>query len=272
MGLRNILVHLDSGERTAERLRLALDLAKRHDARLVGVFAQRSSAFRVGLVAVWPNEDYINAANVTRARFEEAAKGYVNAEFLDLNRGGEQEILHHMTDLTRHFDMAIVGQDEDSNQRLVPADLVEQLIVETGRPILVIPYAGHYAQFGHRPLIAWNDSSRAARALNDCIPLIQKDAQALVVSIGPAREITHDKISANETAVQLACHGVKAEVSAMVSGEVKLMDTLLNRAADHSADLLALGAFGHYGFPMLARGSGTRFMLRHMTLPVMFSH
>lgn len=272
MGLRNIFVHLDSGERTAERLRLALALAKRHDARLVGVFAQRASAFRVGLVAVWPNEDYVKAADAARAKFDETVAGYAKAEFLDLNRGGEQEILHHMTDLARHFDMGVLGQDEDSNQRLVPADLVEQLIVETGRPMLVVPYAGHYAEFGHRPLIAWNDSSQAARALNDVIPLIQKDGQTLVVSIGPAREIAHDKVSANETAVHLAAHGVKAEVSAMVSGEVKLMDTLLNRAADHSADLLALGAFGNYGFPRLARGSGTRFMLRHMTLPVLFSH
>lgn len=272
MGFRNILVHLDSSARSAERLRIALDLAKRDDARLVGVFSQRASAFRVGLVAVWPNDDYIKACNEAREAFEAAAKGFAKAEFLDLNRGGEQEILHHMTELARHFDMVILGQDEDSSQRVVPADMVEQVILESGRPVLVIPYAGHYADLGHRPLIAWNDSAQAARALNDAIPLVQKGANTLVVSIGPAKEIAHDKVSANETAAHLAAHGITAEVSTMVSGEVKLMDTLLNRAADHSADLLALGAFGNYGFPKLARGSGTRFMLRHMTLPVLFSH
>ena len=271
MGFRNILVHLDSSERTAERLKIAVDLAKRDDARLVGVFAQRSTAYRVGLVAVWPNEDYIKAAAEAQSAFEAAAGGHGKAEFLDLNRGGEQEILQHMTELSRHFDMVILGQDEETGQRITPADMLEQIIVESGRPVLVVPYAGHYAELGNRPLIAWNDSAQAARALNDVIPLIRKDAHALVVSIGPAKEIAHDKVSANETATHLATHGVKAEVSTMVSGEVKLMDTLLNRAADHSADLLALGAFGNYGFPRLARGSGTRFMLRHMTVPVLLA-
>ena len=54
--------------------------------------------------------------------------------------------------------------------------------------------------------------------------------------------------------------------------EIKLMDTLLNQAADHSADLMAIGAFDHAGIAFFGRGSGTRYILRHMTLPVLFAH
>jgi len=50
------------------------------------------------------------------------------------------------------------------------------------------------------------------------------------------------------------------------------MDALLNRAADHGADLLVIGAFGGGGYPLFSRGSGSRYMLKHMTLPVLFSH
>jgi nucleotide-binding universal stress UspA family protein len=50
------------------------------------------------------------------------------------------------------------------------------------------------------------------------------------------------------------------------------MDALLNQAADHSADLLVIGAFGGQGYPRFSRGSGSKFMLKHMTVPVLLSH
>ena len=50
--------------------------------------------------------------------------------------------------------------------------------------------------------------------------------------------------------------------------KVGVMDTLLNIAAG----LIIMGAFGGYGYPLSSRGSGTRYMLRHMTAPCLFSH
>lgn len=52
--------------------------------------------------------------------------------------------------------------------------------------------------------------------------------------------------------------------------EVGVMDLLLSRAADVGADLLVMGASTHAPFSSL--GSGFRHVLRHMTLPVLFSH
>jgi hypothetical protein len=33
-----------------------------------------------------------------------------------------------------------------------------------------------------------------------------------------------------------------------------------------------MGAFGGFRYPLFARGSGSRYLLKHMTLPVLFSH
>lgn len=46
---------------------------------------------------------------------------------------------------------------------------------------------------------------------------------------------------------------------------------MLNAAADKAADLIVMGAFGGY-YPLLSRGSGTRYMLRYMTASCLFSH
>ncbi|MGO9544326.1 MAG: hypothetical protein ACLPPF_05975 [Rhodomicrobium sp.] len=270
MPLRDILVHLDSGSRTAERLALAVHLARRDDARLVGVFAQNARAVQVGIVAAWPPESYTNAAAASRAQFEAAAQGLRDAHWFDLNRGSDHEIVHLMTEAARHCDIAILGQEDEDAGKIVPRELIEQLIVESGRPVLVVPYAGHFPDIGHRPLIAWTEARAAARALNDGLVLIRPDAHATVISLGIGTE--GQKLSAARIAEHLQTHAVSAQVEHLQVTEIGLMDTLLNIAAEKAADLVLMGAFGGYGYPLLSRGSGTRYMLRHMTAPCLFSH
>jgi nucleotide-binding universal stress UspA family protein len=55
-------------------------------------------------------------------------------------------------------------------------------------------------------------------------------------------------------------------------GDIGIMDTLLNNAADLGSDLLVMGAHGHIGLPFVSRGAGTRYILRHMTVPVLMSN
>lgn len=269
MTLANILVHLDSSPRCEARTALAVTLAQRHGARLTGLFAETSQAHRVGVVATWPSEDHIARASTAEAAFLAATAALGDkAAFVDVNRGGENEILVRTTDIARNFDLVILGQSEEGSR--VPADLPEQLVLESGRPVLMVPYAGTYADVGHRPLFAWHRSRGASRALSDALPLVQPHAAALVVQAarhGDTGDEFSDLVIAN-----LAAHGIAAHYQTVVVEEVKLMDTLLNQAADHSSDLLAIGAFDSAGFAFLGRGSGTRYIMRHMTLPVLFSH
>ncbi len=270
MPLRDILVHLDTGPRTAERLALGVHLAQQDNARLVGIFAKCAQAHQVGVVAVWPPESYTEAANASREQFEAAVKGLANAQWIDVNRGSDHEIVHHLTEAARHFDLTILGQEEEGTPRIVPRELIEQLILELGRPILVVPYAGHFSDTGSRPLIAWAEAAAAARALNDGLALIKPDAKVTLVSMAARAE--RQNLAAERAAEHLKAHHLDVQVEHMQVTEIGLMDTLLNLAADKAADLIIMGAFGGYGFPILSRGSGTRYMLRHMTAPCLFSH
>ena len=270
MSVKNILVHLDGALRTAARLHLALDLARRHGARLVGMFAQNASAYRVGVVTKWPSAEYAAAAAASGAMFAEATRGYDQAEWVDLNRGSEQQILERMTDIAHAFDLVVAGQHQDTSDHGAPADLIPQLVLESGRPVLVVPHSGSYERVGRRPLIAWNNSRSAARALNDALGLFEPECEAVLATIGAPNEPSSDK---HEAIIRhLSCHKISARVDTLFAQDIGVMDLLLNRSADHSADLLVAGAFGQAGFPGLSSGSGTRFLLRHMTLPVLLAH
>ncbi|ALK09921.1 universal stress protein [Blastochloris viridis] len=269
MALATIVVHLDSSPRTAVRLALAVRLATRFGARLTGLFAEMSEAYRVGLVATWPSAEHVAATAAARTVFEAAtAELGDRATFLEINRGGEQEILARITDIARTFDLVVLGQSEHGVR--VPIDLPEQVILESGRPVLMVPFAGVYDDVGQRPLFAWHHSRGATRALHDALPLIAHGAVALVVGARRPNEPVDE--FADMVLAQLSARGVAARFQSVVVDEIRLMDTLLNQAADHAADLLVIGAFDNTGFSFTGRGSGTRYVLRHMTLPVLFSH
>ena len=272
--MRNLLVHLDSSATTSGRLALAVKIAARHKARLVGLFAQTGKTHLVGLVGQWPPEDYVRAAKESEAAFAAAAAGLAEKAWVDLNRGAESEILEQICDYARHFDLVVCGQPQPDHPP-APADLIERIVVDSGRPVLAVPYAGQFEDIGRRPLFAWSDSREAARAMADAIDLVAPGADALVVSVekqGDEAKRAYRRKSLDLAIEHLATHGIKARADQATVTDIGLMDALLNEAVDHSADLLAIGAFGGQGYPRFSRGSGSRFMLKHMTLPVLLSH
>lgn len=270
MPLKNLMVHLDQGERTAARLELAVALARRHEARLVGVFGQRGQPHFVGVVATWPNQEYADARDASREAFAKAAAGLPQAEWLDINRGGDVEVTRHIINQARHFDLVILGQHDDRGTAHLPDELVMEVILDSGRPALVLPYAGNFREIGKHPLIAWNDAREAAHALNDALPLIEDCDEAMVLSFAVHREAGES--SCTEVVRHLGTHGINAKAEVMLVEDFGIMDMLLNRVTDRSADLLVMGAHGHIGYPFISRGAGTRYILRHMTVPVLMSN
>ncbi len=218
----------------------------------------------------WPSVEYAEAAKASAAAFSQAAQGIAQADWIDVNRGRDVELVYQITALARFADLTLLGQYDGDAVGRVPPELPEEIVLNSGRPALIVPYVGDYAAPFGRPLIAWNNSREAAHALNDALPLIEGCKEAVVLSID-----THtDGAEAACVAVtqHLACHGIKASTEVLVVEDVGIMDMLLNRVTDQGADLLVMGAHGHLGFPFISRGAGTRHILRNMTVPVLMSN
>lgn len=270
MSLKNLMVHLDQGPRCALRLELAVALARQHQARLVGVFGQVAPPLQVGTIASWPSQEYLEAASASQTAFGQACAGLAQAVWRDINRGSETEVQRHITELARHADLVIMGQHDDSAKSYVPATLAEEVIHHSGRPVLIVPYAGSFGAVGQRPLIAWSNAREAARALNDALPLITGCRDAIVLALSATAD--EARLSCAEVIAHLACHGIDARAETMLVNDIGIMDALLNKACDAGADLLVMGAQPHASLPFTSRGAGTSYILRHMTLPVLMSN
>ena len=70
----------------------------------------------------------------------------------------------------------------------------------------------------------------------------------------------------------LARHGVKVTVSQLSGTTLDVGAQILSRAADLSADLVVMSAYGHSRVREQILGGATRTLLEAMTVPVLMSH
>jgi nucleotide-binding universal stress UspA family protein len=172
--------------------------------------------------------------------------------------------------LVRYADLVIAGQIDPTEEDRAGTVDPRHLIMSCGRPVLLVPYAFRPGQTDERVLVAWDGSREAARAAADAMPLLEKAAAVTVLAINPGPELG-DEPSA-DFALHLARHNVRAEAAHMRVDDMDASDALLSRAADLSADLIVMGAYGRHRLRDVVMGGVTTHMLRHMTVPVLMSH
>jgi len=278
-GYKTIVVHLGRDQRRSERLELAFSLAAKFDAHLVGLLAL--SAVRIPGFALAEAGDTIREAQERfRSEAERAAAEVFRAAAARHPgvktewRSAPDEALDALRVSARYADLVIVGQrdrDSESDAGIAPG-FVDELVLSAGRPVLIVPYAGRFPSVGKRVLVAWNASSEAARAVTDALPLLAGADSVQVMAFNPeASRDEHGDSPGADIALFLARHGVKASASRQGRSGDDIGEQILSRAADISADLIVMGAYGHSRLRELVMGGVTRTLLDSMTVPVLMS-
>ena len=276
---RRISVHLDHGFDCKRRTELALSLAKRHHAELVGIYASAAppqyyygeSVLMSRTLNVIKELQAQNRGSVQNAFLEAAAAADVPA----VVRTGESSPSASVARHARSSDLVIVSQfNRDDVEAAHETEFVEQMLLTAGRPVLVLPSSGHFPVVGDRALYCWDGSREAARALSDAAPALRLASHLVVLTMdeGGASEPA-DAVPFEDLATYCVAHGMPApdHVRRDIKG-VGVGSTILNAAADHSADLIVMGAYGHSKFREWAMGGATASILKSMTVPIMFSH
>ncbi|HYD31981.1 MAG TPA: universal stress protein [Azospirillaceae bacterium] len=279
MALKDILVIVDDGPYAAARVDLAVWLAQRHDAHLTGLHITAPVTLpgyvEVGLpesVRTQQRRYALDLVDHAHALFDERARraGLTDRSEWRTADGNPTDVaaVH-----ARYADLVIVGQVDPHHGAENPVVHPEDLLFDSGRPVLVVPFAGTFPTVGKRVLIGWNASREAARAIGDARPMLEtaKKVTVLAVNPRPGAAGLGDEPGA-DIARHLARHGVTVEARHILNEEIDIGSTFLNQAADHACDLIVMGAYGRSRLRDLVLGSLTRFILNHMTVPVLLSH
>jgi nucleotide-binding universal stress UspA family protein len=142
-------------------------------------------------------------------------------------------------------------------------------VLACGGPVLILPHDLPIHWVDHHVLIAWNGSREARRAVLDAMPLIAVAGVVTVVSVDAdkyVQEMTADLIA------YLERQGLHPVCEFVESGLLSVGDTLRARLRRHNADVLVMGAYGHFRLSEMILGGVSRNMLGDMVRPVLMSH
>jgi nucleotide-binding universal stress UspA family protein len=279
MSYKSIAVHLDTSKRAHPRLEIALRLAREFEADLTGAFAMFSPEPQAMYVMAGSAEYYSvyekdrkqRAAAIERLFKAEITRADVPGRWVET---GDHEV-HPMARYGSCADLIILGQDDpDDPESFIADHFVENVVMSSGRPVLLIPYAGEFPLIGTRVMIAWDGSREATRAVHDALPFLKRADEVTIVTVNELsiHSLPSD-VPGADVAAMLARHEVKVTVRAVEAGhDLPIGEVLLSRASDLNADLLVMGAYGHARWQELVLGGATRTVLNASTLSVLLSH
>jgi len=288
MTYKTVLLHIDDSAGRAARIDAAASIAQACGGHLTGVALTGVSRL------LYQNQPDLDAdpnlslhLNFLRERATRALDGFEQQVRAAGVASFEQRVLDDeaaggISLLARYADLVVISQyNAKDKSPSVMRDFPAYVLLHSGRPVLIVPYAPPLPLLAppaaaRNVLISWNASKEASRAVSAALPLLQRagqvhvaifDAQVHAAEHGeqPGAELTH----------YLARHGVEARLHLLDGGGLRhgdIGEALLSQAADLSADLLVMGAYGHSRLRETILGGVTRTILQSMTIPVLMAH
>lgn len=281
MPFGSVLVHLNTEPRVARLIGAALQLALPSGAHVTGLFvvphlprSPLAIPAVTGPIAQSALDAYRRAGERVREAFETAARGLpcvAEWRYEEPDHPGYVEaVLEH----ARAADIVVAAQKDSDWDYADMFDVPDSLVLESGRPVLVVPVAAASGPIGHRVVVAWNNSREAARAAFDALPILERAHEVLVLSVEEAsKPQTTGEQASTEILAALARHGVRCHGAYIqpTEGE-EPAELILSHAEREGYDLLVMGCYGRSRFREFILGGASRHVLKHARLPVLMSH
>lgn len=277
MSYKTLLVNASSTGRSQQVIAYASRLALAQQAHLVGLassglteLAYQCNAAAPGVILL-PEDVSAMTGNAQEAldRFQAIADslGVTSVE----QRLTDDNLLDSLVLQSRYSDLVVVAQGEFGLNYPLSAFSPQQLVLQSPRPVVIVPAEGEFTSVAERPLLAWDGGLAASRAIAAALPLLQQ-ARLVTLAVFNPDEVhgAHGPQPGADMALYLARHDVAVEVVVRETGE-DVGEGLLALAKERASDLLVMGCYGHTRFRELLLGGASRSVLRKMHLPVLMA-
>jgi len=278
MAFKTMIVHLDDSAVCDLRVQVAARVARHFGSALAGVYLVPTAEVTPSIAALLPPP-------VLEQRLRESGEAQRKAELKFRRRAAEPDLemdfrapagdaMAAAIAHTRCADLTVVGQPDpgDSNAPFARR-LAEQVLLESGAPMLIVPYTGAGSDLGRRVMIAWDGGREASRAVRDALPILAESSVVTVVRGTPAyRGSGYESKSPAQLNAYLGAHGIHPQFSDLEGAPDKVAERVLSEVANADADLLVMGGYGHARIREVVLGGTTRSIFGTMTVPVFMSH
>jgi nucleotide-binding universal stress UspA family protein len=268
MSLAAVMVHVDIERDSAQIVQLALALADRFQAALIGVAGCAMwPAFMAGDVGLSKSSQY--EFQKVMARFEQRGKKF-RAQGHYLKQVEWRSMLETPGDLllreARAADLLIIGRRRSAGDHDPGV-----ILLRAGRPILLVPDIAAPLEL-RRVVIAWKDTRECRRAVRDALPLLQEAKEVLLVEIGEHESRLQAKKTLGDVAAYLVRHRVIVADQVWRQPRRSVAAELFQFVEEKRADLIVAGGYGHSRLGELIFGGVTHELLTASPVCCMLSH
>jgi nucleotide-binding universal stress UspA family protein len=175
-----------------------------------------------------------------------------------------------LVDHARLRDLSIFAVNPADGSQL---SLIEALIFESGRPVLLLP-EGTTRQLSTAPevvAVAWDNSRSATRAVADSLPILQAAKRVHVLTVVDEKRL-HKPGSGVELCKHLARHGVDVTFDQVQAKGRSIGDALEAHVVERNVDLLVMGGYAHSRLREFVLGGATRSVLTRPFTWTLLSH
>ena len=196
MSFREIMVYLDphdldAVQRTTE---FAVQLSSLVKARLCGLIIDAQipepAVFAVTEHLIREESEYQTAAKRAQKIFQAATKQGGPQSDTMFKSFTQAELPAIIAESARLYDCSIVPAMNSTSE--LGAKVIEELIFESGRPLIVLPAEGPFKYSPEIVFVAWDGSRPAARAVHDAIPILQQAALAEIITVTGEKQLKPD--------------------------------------------------------------------------------
>jgi nucleotide-binding universal stress UspA family protein len=275
---RNILVHIPSERQVRPVIDVAVALTMARRSHLDAVAIGYESMGAVGLMvegggaavaAVMGEEQHraLDRANAAIAVFETEARLAKISYGVRSLAAIPAEAGMTIGALARLYDLSIALQPDRSGSGH-DNDIPQELLFNSGGPLLMVPYIHKGPLVAHHVGIAWDGGRLAARAVRDALPFLTGAEKVTVIAVNEvAGEASSDQLVGH-----LARRGITARVQHLTVERGDVQSAILSIASESNIGLLVMGGYGHSRLHERILGGVTRGMFDTMTVPVLMSH
>jgi len=153
-------------------------------------------------------------------------------------------------------------------QKGVATATFEAAVLESGKPVLIIPRA--LKEFkADEIIIGWNNSAEVARAVSEAIPFMKEAKRVHIVS---SKAYTTENLTRiRDLRAYLSMHDIETTFE-LVKTTFVPGEAILKAAKNGGFNLIVAGAYCKKGLKEMMLGGSSRYMLEHTTIPALVSH
>ena len=174
----------------------------------------------------------------------------------EIIRAGPSDFADRFARRARTCDLSVVPQSDPSANGWDTA-LIEAVLFDLGRPVLIVPYVYTGEPRFNKILVAWDGSKAAARAVHDALPLLAYARTVELLTIFTERHRPENVIPGADLATHLARHGLNVTASSTDASEIGIAEAMLSHVADSGTDLIVMGGYAHSRLRHLVFGGAT---------------